>query len=80
MDGCAIKSMQIISNVLELFLACQVIHKGVRTECMSVPVSAPVPQPHITTKLPIKLYISNTTVLLHGEKQSWQKLKQDVTN
>ena len=26
----------------------------------------------ITTKLPIKLYISNTTTLIHGQKQSWE--------
>ena len=27
------------------------------------------------TKLPIKLYISNTTIVLHGQKQSWQKIQ-----
>ena len=27
------------------------------------------------TKLPIKLYISNTTTILHGQKQSWETIQ-----
>ena len=38
----------------------------------NVPVSAPASQSCIMTKLPIKLYISNTTTVLHGQKQSWE--------
>ena len=29
----------------------------------------------ITTKLPIKLYISNTTTILHGQEQSWETIQ-----
>ena len=29
-------------------------------------------QSRIMTKVPIKLYISNTTTVLHGQKQSWE--------
>ena len=48
--------------------------------CTDIPVSAPASQSCITTKLPIKLYISNTTTLIHGQKQSGNKFKQDLTN
>ena len=27
------------------------------------------------TKLPIKLYISNTTAILHGQEQSWETIQ-----
>ena len=37
---------------------------------MNVPTSAPVSRSRITTELPIQLYISNTTTLIHGQKQS----------
>ena len=30
---------------------------------------------HITTKLPIELYISNTTTVLHGQKQFWEYIQ-----
>ena len=39
---------------------------------MNVPVSVPASRSCIMTKLPIKLYISNTTTVLHGQKQSWE--------
>ena len=38
----------------------------------NVPVSVSASRSRITTKLPSKLYISNTTTLLHGQKQSWE--------
>ena len=41
-----------------------------RDACVNVPASAPASRSRITTKLPIKLYISNTTTLIHGQKQS----------
>ena len=43
-----------------------------RDACANVPVSAPASQSRIMTELPIKLYISNTTTILHGQKQSWE--------
>ena len=39
-----------------------------RDACVNVPASAPASRSRITTKLPIKLYISNTTTLIHGRK------------
>ena len=42
---------------------------------MNVPASAPASRSRITTKLPIKLYISNTTTLIHEQKQSWEYIQ-----
>ena len=46
-----------------------------RNACVNVPVSAPASRSRITTKLPIKLYISNTTTILHGQEQSWETIQ-----
>ena len=65
-------------NVHKLFLTA---HKPVwclnhpylnRDMHVNISVSALASQSRITTKLPIKLYISNTTTVLHGQKQSWE--------
>ena len=42
---------------------------------MNVPVSVPASRSRITTKLPIKLYISNTTTILHGQEQTWETIQ-----
>ena len=41
-----------------------------RDACMNVPIIAPASQPRIMTEIPMKLYISNTPTVLHGQKQS----------
>ena len=41
----------------------------------NVPVSAPASRSRRMTKLPIKLYISNTKTILHGQKQSWETIQ-----
>ena len=46
-----------------------------RDACANVPVSAPASRSRIMTKLPIKLYISNTTTILHGQKLSWETVQ-----
>ena len=40
--------------------------------CANIPVSTPASRSRIMTKLLIELYISNTTTVLHGQKQSWE--------
>ena len=45
-----------------------------RDACVNVPASASASRSRITTKLPIRLYISNTTTILHGQKQSWETI------
>ena len=47
-----------------LYLNCDV--------CVNIRVSAPALQSRIMTKLHIKLYISNSTKVSHGQKQSWE--------
>ena len=65
-------------NTRELFLNRAQAHLAPylnRDTCVNVPVSAPASQSRITTKLPIKLYISNTTTIFHGQEQSWETIQ-----
>ena len=41
----------------------------------NVPITAPTSRSRLMTKLPIKVYISNTTTVLHGQKQSWEQIQ-----
>ena len=44
------------------------------------PTSTQTTQTCTMMKLSNKQYKTHTTMKLHGQKQSWQKFKQDVTN
>ena len=46
-----------------------------RDLCVNVPASALASRSRVTTKLPINLYISNTTTILHGQEQSWETIQ-----
>ena len=72
MNVCAIKiHMNLFRTVCKPIWRLNRLYLS-RDACANVPISMPASRPCIAAKLPIKLYISNTTTVLHGQKQSWE--------
>ena len=59
-------------NMHELFLNCAQAHLAPKPPVFEL---RPASRSCIMTKLPIKLYISNTTTILHGQEQSWETIQ-----